>query len=211
MASVTGWRVRTWRSLSARITSRPQSTPSCPSYLPPVGTESTCEPIITGGRGAVPARSPKMLPIWSTVTRRAASRIHATTRSRARLSSSLRASRVSPPRGVSPILPSSSMDVWRRLRSIFMRPTSIYHIPGRRRSHSQIGALEPLVAQQVAGGAGQDQASGFQHAGAVGEGEGLAHVLLDQEHRHAVGVDRPHRLEDLADGVTVLLVEQNVR
>src|SRR2546422_10389121 len=121
IASVTGWRVRIFCAFSARIVSSPQSTPSWPSYLPPVGTESTCEPIMTGGSAWLPARSPKMLPIWSTVTRRPASRIQRTMRSRPRLSSSVSASRVRPPRGVSPIRPSSSMDCSRRLRSMFAR------------------------------------------------------------------------------------------
>src|SRR5439155_52644 len=75
---VTGRRVRILWSFSARIVSRPQRTPSWPSYLPPVGTESTCEPISTGGSASAPARSPKMFPIWSTVTRRPASRMCAT-------------------------------------------------------------------------------------------------------------------------------------
>src|SRR5688500_8441450 len=122
MTSVTGWRVRTLWSLSERMASSPHRTPSWPSYLPPVGTESACEPIMTGGREAVPARSPKMLPIWSTVTRNPASRIQRTRRSRPRRSSSLRASRVRPPRSVAPTLPSSSIDRSSRLRSIFMEP-----------------------------------------------------------------------------------------
>ena len=120
IARVTGWRVRICSSLSARITSRPQRTPSCPSYRPPVGTESTWEPMITGGSVVSPARSPKMLPIWSTVTRRPASRIRVTIQSRPRLSSSESARRVSPPRGVCPILPSSSIDRSSRFVSIYI-------------------------------------------------------------------------------------------
>src|SRR5256884_4168959 len=142
MTSATGWRVRTRWSFSVRIVSRPQRTPSWRSYLPPVGTESTCEPIRTGGSGWAPGRWPKMLPIWSTVTRRPASRMRATIQSRPRLSSSVKASRVRPPRGVSPILPRSSMDRSSRFRSMPIRPPAVLE--------SEIRALQPLVAEQLA-------------------------------------------------------------
>src|SRR5574341_118909 len=57
IASVTGWRVVIRWSSSDRSASRPQRTPSWPSYFPPVGTESTWEPMMTGGSPGWPARS----------------------------------------------------------------------------------------------------------------------------------------------------------
>src|SRR5439155_792081 len=191
MTSATGWRVLTRWSFSVRIVSRPQRTPSWPSYLPPVGTESTCEPIRTGGSGSAPGRSPKMLPIWSTVTRRPASRMRATIQSRPRLSSSVKASRVRPPRGVSPILPRSSMDRSSRFRSMPIRPPAVLE--------SEIRPLEPLVAQQLARPPLEHELPALEHARPVGERERLADVLLHQQDRDSVRVDRPHRLEDPRD------------
>jgi hypothetical protein len=55
-------------SLSCRVfnTSRPALTPKIPSYRPPVGCVSRCEPIITGGADVFfPGRIAKRLPIWS--------------------------------------------------------------------------------------------------------------------------------------------------
>src|SRR5947208_4548696 len=190
ITSVTGWRVRIPWSFSVRIASRAQRTPSWPSYLPPVGTESTCEPIITGGSASAPGRWPKMFPIWSIVTRRLASPMRATIQSRPRLSSSVSARRVSPPRGVSPIFPSSSMDRSSRRRSIRMGPPV---------SEPEIRALQALVAEQLARSALQHQLTALEDAGAIRERERLAHVLLDEQHRDAVRIDRADRLEDLRD------------
>src|SRR5205807_1788153 len=61
-----------------------------------------------------------MFPMRSTRTARPVARIHATTRSRARRSSSDRASRVRPPLGVSPMRESSSRVSSSRRRSTFM-------------------------------------------------------------------------------------------
>src|SRR5947207_1251727 len=194
--------------LSARIVSSPQSTPSWPSYLPPVGTESTCEPIITGGRGSAPGRSPKMLPIWSTVTRSPASRIQRTMRSRPRLASSVNARRVRPPPSVSPTRPSSSIVCSSRLRSILMTPPAghckrLSATPGapraveRRELKPEVGALEALVPEEVRTATGEDKAAGLEDSGVVGDRERLAHVLLDEDDGDAVGVDRAHGLEDL--------------
>src|SRR3989449_3100255 len=191
MTSATGWRVRIRWSFSVRIVSRPQRTPSWPSYLPPVGTESACEPIRTGGSGSAPGRSPKMLPIWSTVTRRPASRMRATIQSGPRLPSSVRASRVRPPRGVSPFLPRSWMDRSSRFRSMPIRPPAVLK--------SEIRALQPLVAEQLARPPLQHELPALEHARPVGERERLADVLLHQQHRDAVRVDGPHRLEDPRD------------
>ena len=118
MAMATGWRVAVLLSLRVRMASRAQRTPSWPSYLPPVGTESACEPIMTGGKPSRPGRSPKMFPMRSMATVSPAARIHSTRRSRPRRSSSVRASRESPPAGVSPMRPSAAMLSSSRLRLI---------------------------------------------------------------------------------------------
>src|SRR5215510_10529518 len=167
MAMATGCRVRTFPSLRVRMVSSAHSTPSWPSYLPPVGTESACEPIMTGGRPSCPGRWPKMLPIWSTVT--------------------VRATRLSPPLAVAPMRPMASMLSSSRLRSIRIDP------PG---SQPEIGLLEPLVGSEIARGARQDETPIFQHAGAVGKGQRAADVLLHEENGHPRAIDGGHRLED---------------
>src|SRR5215467_830431 len=187
MAMATGCRVRIFPSLRVRIVSSAQRTPSWPSYLPPVGTESACEPIMTGAKPSSPARWPKMLPIRSTVTVRPASRIHLTRRSRPRRSSSVRATRLSPPRAVAPMRPRASMLSSSRFRSMRIDP------PG---SEPQIGFLEPLVGGEVARGTRQDETPIFQHAGAVGKGQRTADVLLHEENGHARAIDGCHRFED---------------
>ena len=40
----------------------------------------------------------------------------------------------------------------------------------------QVGALEAVVGQEIAGGAGQHEAAVLQHAGAVSQGQRLPHV-----------------------------------
>src|SRR4029453_7888979 len=134
-----------------------------------------------------------MLPIWSTVTERPASRIRATIQSRPRLSSSDSARRVRPPRGGCPLRPSSSIDCSRRRLSILilcLREGAL---------KPQISALQALVAEQVSGRALEDHPPALEHARAGCEGRALTHVLLDQENGHAVAVDRANRVEDLRD------------
>src|SRR5262245_8359172 len=134
-----------------------------------------------------------MLPIWSTVMERPASRIRPTIQSRPRLSSSESARRVRPPRGVCPIRPRSSIDCSRRRLSMFifyLRESAL---------KPEICALQALVAEQVPGGPFEDHPPALEHARAVRESQGLTHVLLDQENGHAVAVDRANRVEDLRD------------
>src|SRR5262247_2365468 len=175
MAMATGCRVRIFPSLRVRIVSSAQRTPSWPSYLPPVGTESACEPIMTGAKPSSPARWPKMLPIRSTVTVRPASRIQLTRRSR-------------PRRAVAPIRPRASMLSSSRFRSMRIAP------PG---SEPEIGFLEPLVGGKVVRGARQDEAPILQHAGSMGKGQRPPNVLLHEEDGHARAIDSRHRFEDL--------------
>src|SRR5262245_46233743 len=116
-----------------------------------------------------------MLPIWSTVMARLASRIRPTIQSRPRRSASARATRVRPPRGVCPIRPSSSIDRSRRRLSIlilYLRESVL---------KPQICSLQALVAEQVPGRALEDHPPVLEHARAVRESQSLAHVLLDQE------------------------------
>src|SRR5438093_2716994 len=172
------------------MVSRAHSTPSCPSYLPPVGTESACEPIRTGGRPSPPARCPKILPIWSTVTASPASRIQPTRRSRPRRSSSVRATRLSPPLAVAPMRPSASMLSSDRLRLMRTVPPGL---------ESEIRLLEPIVGRQITRGAAQHETTIFQHAGPMGKGQRPAHVLLHEKNGNAGAIDGGHRLEDLLD------------
>ena len=172
MAMATGCRVSIFRSFSVRMVSSAHSTPSCPSYLPPVGTESACEPIMTGGRPSHPRAAPKMLPIWSTVTASPASRIQRTRRSRPRRSSSVRATRLSPPLAVAPMRPSASMLSSSRLRLMRTVPPGL---------ESEIRLLEPVVGRQITRGAAQHETTILQHTGPMGKGQRPAHVLLDEE------------------------------
>src|SRR5215469_5982245 len=201
MAMATGCRVRIFSSLRVRIVSSAHSTPSWPSYFPPVGTESACEPIMTRERPSSPARWPKMLPIRSTVTVRPASRIQLTRRSRPRRSSSVRATRLSPPLAVAPMRPRASMLSSSRLRSMRIAP------PG---SEPKIGLLEPFVGGEIARGTRQDETPIFQHAGAVGKGQRASDVLLHEDGCDTEGGLVQHeqtrpRHEGAADGAHLLL------
>ena len=159
MAIATGWRVAALRSLRVRMVSSAQRTPSWPSYLPPVGTESACEPIMTGAAPSEPARWPKMLPIWSTVTVSPAWRIHSTRRSRPRRSSSVSATRLSPPLAVAPMRPSASMLSSSRLRLMRMAP------PGSESEARLRVALRPGLPC----GSGRCEAAIVQQAGPIGK------------------------------------------
>lgn len=115
MTSSSGASVWMPRSCSVRMTSSPAMTPKQPSNLPPVGWVSIWLPVATGSLdGSVPGRRPKMLPTWSTVTSRPASRIQPTTRSRPWPSNSVRARRQLPPFSVAPMRASSIRDCHRR-------------------------------------------------------------------------------------------------
>src|SRR4030095_9360244 len=108
-----------------------------------------------------------MLPIWSTVIERPTSRIRPTIQSRPRLSSSDGARRVSPPRGVCPIRPSSSIDCSRRRLSILI----LYLLESALKP--EICALQALVAEQVPGGRFTDHPPPLENARAVRERPGL--------------------------------------
>src|SRR5262245_33117367 len=104
-----GWRVCTLRSLSVRTTSMAAMTPSAPSYLPPMGTVSMCDPMAMGRKpGSKPARDAMRLPAASKRVAQPASRRRLVTYARASISAGEKAIR-SMPRGVSPIVPR----VWR--------------------------------------------------------------------------------------------------
>ena len=59
---------------SARMASRPPSTPTVPSYMPAWGMASMWEPVATAGRsGSVPGQRKKVLPTASSRTAKPAS------------------------------------------------------------------------------------------------------------------------------------------
>ena len=90
-------------SLSVRTTSSAASVPSTPSYLPPVGWVSRCEPSPTGGFDmSRPLRKPNIEPSASTCTSRPAASQASRNQSRTCLSSGPSVSRRTPPFGVAP-------------------------------------------------------------------------------------------------------------
>src|SRR5262249_48172330 len=90
-------------SFSVRTTSSAASVPSTPSYLPPVGCVSRCEPRPTGGFDiSRPFRTPNIEPSASTCTSRPASSHAFRNQSRTCLSSAESVSRRTPPFGVAP-------------------------------------------------------------------------------------------------------------
>jgi hypothetical protein len=96
-----------WSRRAASAAS-PPTTPSAPSYRPPEGTVSTCEPVSTT-RSDSPGSRPNTLPTASTRACSPASPIHRSRVSRARCQASSYWNRYRPPDGDSPIRPSSSM------------------------------------------------------------------------------------------------------
>ena len=107
-----------------------------PSNLPPVGWLSMWLPVITGGSDSSrPARRAKMLPILSMPTLQPASSHQRTKRSRAALSTSVSASRQTPPFSVAPIFAISIRLAHRRSPSTLMFRTVTLrrsHHPGER-------------------------------------------------------------------------------
>src|SRR6266542_1121803 len=117
-ATASGRRVTTRASFSVATTSSPAMTPRFPSKGPPVRTVSMWLPIMTGGPSVRPLRTPTAFPMPSIVTASPSSRIQRTTWSRPALSSSVRASRQTPPPGSAPRRASSSSRRERRPPSI---------------------------------------------------------------------------------------------
>src|SRR3954453_4746618 len=107
-------------SLACRVrsNSRPPSTPSTPSNLPPVGCVSRCEPIQIGGRSRRPARVANMLPTSSTPRVQPSASHCERNQSRTRLSSSDSVSRLMPPFAVAPIFAVAISESHRRCGSI---------------------------------------------------------------------------------------------
>src|SRR5688572_17244179 len=66
-------------------------------------------------------------------------------------------------------------------------------------SFSKIGFADFSIVQQHRGFAGKRDEPALQHVAAMARLEREARVLLDQEHRHALGGDRANHLEDLLD------------
>src|SRR4029450_8247683 len=65
------------------------------------------------------------------------------------------------------------------------------------RLHSQICALDVLVAEQLPAGAHQHYPPVLEHVAARGQGQRLARVLLHQHHRGPRAIDVRHRAEYL--------------
>src|SRR3989338_8408402 len=109
---------------------------------------------------------------------------------------------VAAPDMIASMAAAASMRV-RFLRSISVRTASVLiglvigapSIP-RPASAAEVGALDPLVGEQRRARAGERDGAVLDHVGAVGEPERAQDVLLDQEDRHAVAVDRGEVLED---------------
>src|SRR5262245_4813680 len=64
---------------------------------------------------------------------------------------------------------------------------------------AQIGLADPRVPREIGGRALGDDAPLLDDVRVRRDGESLHHVLLDQQHGHAVGVDAGTDLEDLVD------------
>ena len=60
---------------------------------------------------------------------------------------------------------------------------------------AQVGFADAGVLREIGGHALGDDPTLLEHVGARSDGEGLRDILLDQQHGHAVGVDRRHHLE----------------
>src|SRR5581483_2061430 len=106
-------------SLSVRTTSSAASVHSTPSYLPPVGWVSRCEPSPTGGLAlSRPLRTPNIEPSPSTCTSRPAASQARRNQSRTCLSSCPSVSRRTPPLGVRPNFAVSWMVSHKRAESI---------------------------------------------------------------------------------------------
>jgi len=84
----------TGNSVSIRLSSStlsistPASTPKMPSYRPPLGWVSRCDPTHVGGARLRPGRTANVLPMASTVTLQPSERVVSTNQSRACLSAS---------------------------------------------------------------------------------------------------------------------------
>ena len=77
--------------LSARMASRPPSTPTVPSYMPAWGMASMCEPVATAGRsGSVPVQRKKVLPTASSRMVRPSAAARDLSQARARRSSGVK-------------------------------------------------------------------------------------------------------------------------
>ncbi len=85
--------VCTSSSFSTRNISTPANTPNTPSYLPPLGCVSRCDPANVAGPGRRPGRTAKVFPIASILTLQPSCRVVSTNQSRARRSASERARR----------------------------------------------------------------------------------------------------------------------
>src|SRR5450759_5895234 len=64
---------------------------------------------------------------------------------------------------------------------------------------AQVAVAHAGVDEELGGGPRERDAARFEDVGAVGEREGMRHVLLDEDDRHAARADGPERREDLAD------------
>src|SRR5271169_997137 len=64
---------------------------------------------------------------------------------------------------------------------------------------AQVAVAHAVVGEELGGGARERDPARFQDVCAIGEREGVRHVLLDEDERHAARADGPERCEDLAD------------
>ena len=87
---------------------------------------------------------------------------------------------------LTPLEPTGSNRTSSRCSSI-----AVGRAPSRRGSDlPEVGAPDVLVRREGLGVVGQDHAPGLQHVAAIGDVERLERVLLDEEDRRPLGVDR---------------------
>src|SRR5215467_6143717 len=67
----------------------------------------------------------------------------------------------------------------------------------KRGAAAEIGLAHPRILAQCGAGAADDDAAGLQHVAAARGLQGVARVLLHQQHAGAGRVDRPDGLEDV--------------
>ena len=63
---------------------------------------------------------------------------------------------------------------------------------------AQIGRRDALVARQFTGGAFKHHSTLIEHVSVVRAAERQPRILFDDQHRHAVGTDRPDQFEMFA-------------
>src|SRR5690606_8208099 len=179
-----GYSVTMFRAAKRPTASSAHRTPTTPSYFPPLGTESTCDPVTTAGPSRRPGRRPYKFPTLSRRTTSPSSRIHCSQRRTAASSSWEKPSRVTPPSTVSPMRLSSTSRLSKRaVPMAAIVPTPQSPVGRRRKSDAQVCRADGLVGQELLRRAGPYQAAGLEHIASLRHGQGPVEVLLHQQDR----------------------------